>query len=222
VGHFSEDEFLPLSVLADLLFCERRAALHQIERVWEENLFTVEGSHLHQKVDDDLPVESRGHVRISRGLMLRSMSMGLVGKADVVVFHRTEIAQGISLAGVSGLWRPYPVDYKRGRIRHEVGFEVQLCAQALCLEEVLGCPVPEGALFYGKNRRRQVVRFDHQLRGETGEAATRLHELVRSGKTPPARYEKKCESCSLLNICLPKAAGAGKSVGRYLARILAE
>ncbi len=219
---FLEEDLLPLSLLADLLFCERRAALHQIERAWEDNLFTVEGTHLHKKVDDDLPVESRGDVRISRGLMLRSLRMGLIGKADVVEFHRLGDESGIYLERGAGLWGPYPVDYKRGRMRREKGFEIQLCAQALCLEEMLHCPVPEGALFYGKNRRRQVVSFDEQLRRETEEAAARLHALVRSGRTPPARYAKKCESCSLINLCMPKVTGVRKNVGRYLSRVLAD
>ncbi|MFH7320144.1 CRISPR-associated protein Cas4 [Desulfurivibrio sp. D14AmB] len=232
MGIYLEDDLLPLSVLADLVFCERRAALHQIETIWEDNLFTVEGTHLHKKVDDDLPVESRGDVRISRGLMLRSFRLGLVGKTDVVEFHRLTgeaitplvgMAAGVTLDEATGLRRPFPVEYKRGRLRREKGFEVQLCAQALCLEEMLHCPVPEGALFYGKNRRRQVVRFDDELlRRETEVAAKRLHELVRSGITPQARYAKKCESCSLINLCVPKVAGAGKSVGRYLSRMLAE
>lgn len=227
---FSEDDLLPLSVLADLLFCERRAALHQIEGVWEDNLFTIEGTHLHQKVDDDLPVEARGEVRITRGLMLRSLHLGLSGKADVVEFHRLEadassptgLAQGISLAGASNLWRPYPVDYKRGRLRHEEGFEVQLCAQALCLEEMLGVSVPAGAIFYGKPRRRLEVLFDAALRDETTRAAARLHELIQSGKTPQARYEKKCESCSLMSLCMPKVTGSRKSVSKYLSQALME
>lgn len=228
---FSEDDLLPLSVLADLLFCERRAALHLIERIWVDNLFTVEGTHLHQKIDQYLPVESRDSLRIYRGLMLRSLRIGLIGKADVVEFHlvrekgdfsATGLEMSIPLAGISGRWLPYPVEYKRGRLRHERGFEAQLCAQALCLEEMLHCAVPEGAIFYGKNRRRQAVRFDERLRKETEAAALRLHDLFRSGKTPPARYEKKCDSCSLLELCLPKIAGAAKNVDRFLSRMLAE
>jgi CRISPR-associated exonuclease Cas4 len=231
---FSEDDLLPLSVLADLLFCERRACLHQIEGIWEDNLFTAEGSILHYKVDDDLPVESRGDVRITRGLLFRSLRLGLTGKADVVEFHRvTEevphlasdergLRHAIPLSGSRGLWRPFPVDYKRGKMRREEGFEAQLCAQAICLEDMLGVEVPEGAIFYGKNRRRLAVSFDEKLRRETAEAASRLHELVRSGKTPPARYEKKCESCSLVNLCLPKVTESGKKVGGYLSRMLAE
>ncbi|RJX30598.1 MAG: CRISPR-associated protein Cas4 [Desulfurivibrio sp.] len=231
---YSDDDLLPLSVLADLLFCERRAALHQIEGLWKDNLFTVEGTYLHQKVDDDLPVESRGDLRITRGLLLHSRELGLSGKADVVEFCRIAdvggahysssgtLAAAIPLSGSSGLWRPYPVDYKRGRLRHEEGFEAQLCAQALCLEEMLKVAVPEGAIYYGKPRRRLVVVFDDSLRSKTREAARRLHELVSSGRTPQARYEKKCESCSLLSVCMPKITGSGRSAQGYIAKALAQ
>lgn len=225
-GMYSEDDLLSLSLLQHLMFCERRAVLIQTEGLWEENLFTTEGTIFHRKVDDDVPVESRKDVRITRGLLLRSLRLGLSGKADVVEFHlmKEEVAppvekglqSAIPLEGARGLWQPYPVDYKRGRMRHERGYEVQLCAQAMCLEEMLGVAVPEGALFYGTNRRRQAVSFDDQLRRETEEAAVWLHALVRSGKTPPACYEKKCESCSLFNLCMPKVSGGKRRVERYL------
>lgn len=233
-SQFSEENFLPLSVLADLLFCERRAALHQIEGIWEDNLFTVEGSILHHKADGDLPVESRGEVRVTRGLLVRSLALGLTGKADVVEFHHVADEQApwaacdqtlqaaISLKGVRGLWRPFPVEYKRGRLRHEEGFEVQLCAQALCIEEMLSVAVPAGAIYYGKPHRRLEVVFDAALREKTKHAATRLHELIRAGKTPPARFEKKCKSCSLFDICMPRVTDASKSVSKYLARMLGD
>lgn len=206
-----EDDLLPLSALQHLLFCERQCALIHIEQVWAENRFTAEGRIMHERVDGG-ERQTRNEVRIERAVALRSLCLGLSGKADVVEYHRDE----------AGNWRPYPVEYKRGRPKAANWDQVQLCAQAMCLEEMLGCAVPEGALFYGTNRRRQVVRFDETLRRETEEAAKRLHELVRSGRTPPARYAKKCESCSLMNLCMPRVAGAGKSVGRYLARMLAE
>jgi len=208
---YREDDLLPLSALQHLLFCERQCALIHIEQVWSENLFTAEGRIMHQRVDGGV-AQSRDDLRTESAVPLRSLRLGLSGKADVVEYHRDE----------AGCWRPYPVEYKRGRPKAANWDQVQLCAQALCLEEMLHCAVPEGALFYGANRRRQVVRFCEQLRGETEEAAGRLHALIRSGITPPARYEKKCESCSLMNLCLPKVGGAGKGVGRYLARMLAE
>lgn len=231
---YAENDLLPLSVLADLLFCERRAALHLIEGIWKDNLFTAEGTILHSKVHDDLPLESRGDVRISRGLRLRSLRVGLTGKADVVEFRKAEASEdlapdysielpsAIALTGAKGLWRPFPVDYKRGRLRHEEGFEVQLCAQALCLEEMMGVRVPAGAIYYGKPHRRLEVTFDSGLRNKTDLAAARLHELVGRGKTSVARYEKKCDSCSLVDVCLPKLMTESRSVACYLSRALEE
>jgi len=207
---YAEDDLLPLSALQHLLFCERQCALIHIEQVWTENLFTAEGRIMHERVDSGA-AQCRNDVRTERAVPLRSLRLGLSGKADVVEYHRDDADN----------WRPYPVEYKRGRPKAGNCDRVQLCAQALCLEEMLECPVPEGALFYGKNRRRQVVRFDEALRQQTEEAARRLHELIRSGRTPSAHFVKKCESCSLMNLCMPKVAGAGKSVGRYLARMLA-
>jgi CRISPR-associated exonuclease Cas4 len=126
----------------------------------------------------------------------------------------------VPLGDAYGLWRPFPVDYKRGRLRHEEGFEIQLCAQALCIEEMLGVAVPVGAIFYGKPRRRLEVIFDADIRKRTEQAAFRLHDLFRSGQTPPARYEKKCENCSLTDLCMPKVTGTAKSVAKYLSRML--
>lgn len=231
---YAENDLLPLSVLADLLFCERRAALHLIEGIWKDNLFTAEGTVLHSKVHDDLPLESRGDVCISRGLRLRSLRVGLTGKADVVEFRRAEASEipalgysiglpsAIALTSAKGIWRPFPVDYKRGRLRHEEGFEVQLCAQALCLEEMMSVRVPAGAIYYGKPHRRLEVTFDSGLRNKTDLAAARLHELVGRGRTPVARYEKKCDSCSLVDLCLPKLMTESRSVARYLSRALDE
>jgi CRISPR-associated exonuclease Cas4 len=135
--------------------------------------------------------------------------LGLVGKADVVEFHRL----------ANGGWQPFPVEHKRGRPKKENWDRVQLCAQAVCLEEALGTGVPEGALFYGKNRRREQVRFDSSLRAETVETAARLHELIASGRTPAPVYDSRCDSCSLREVCLPKTAGKPGRVGRYLERM---
>ena len=205
---FSENELLPLSALQHLLFCERQCALIHIEQAWEENRLTAEGRVLHERVHeaDD---ESRGDVRIARGLRLRSLRLGLVGQADVVEFRRTE--QG---------WLPFPVEYKRGKPKRDASDEVQLCAQALCLEEMKSVAIPAGALFYGTTRRRVEVAFDPALRELTINTVERLHSLVASGATPPAVYEKKCEHCSLFSLCLPKTAGQHKSAAAYLKRML--
>jgi len=221
---FTEDDLLPLSALQHLRFCERQCALIHVEGLWAENRLTVEGSHLHRKVHDG-PDESRRDVRTVRGMPLRSLRLGLVGQSDAVEFHlRTDGdggAPGVRLEGASGEWVPFPVEYKRGRPKRDRSDELQLCAQALCLEEMLGVPVPRGALFYGETRRRKDVELDGALRADTEETAARLHRLIASGVTPRAVREPKCESCSLLDLCLPEALDSGRSATRYLARALA-
>ena len=217
---YEEDDLLPLSGLQHVFFCPRRAALVHLEGLWGDNLYTVEGRRLHERAHET-GTEVRGDVRITRGLLLRSLELGLVGKADIVEFHRLSgAAEGVQLAGAQGLWRPLPVEYKRGRKRHEKSFEVQLCAQALCLEEMLDVPVPAGAIYYGKSGRRMEVSFDDALRTETRKAAGLLHRIIAARKTPPAHYEKKCESCSLLEVCMPRATGTGRSALRYLREIV--
>src|SRR4051812_29295938 len=185
---FTEDDLLPLSALQHLLFCERQAALIHVEQLWAENPLTVQGRQLHEKVDSAAG-ESRGDVRVARSLPLRCLRLGLSGRADLVELHRVSDDDdagepGAVLPGVAGRWRPFPVEYKRGRPKPYHADEVQLCAQALCLEEMLGTPVPAGALFYGQTRRRHDVPFSEALRGETEEAAARLHRLLASGVTP--------------------------------------
>ena len=217
---YSEDDLIPLSALQHLLFCERQCALIHVEQQWVENLYTAEGRIMHERVDAGRS-ESRGKVRIASGLPLRSLRLGLVGRADVVEFHREEDDAARKGSGVTGS-RPFPVEYKRGRPKKEHWDKVQLCAQAICLEEMLGVEVPSGALFYGKTRRRVDVVFDLDLRRETEEAALRLHELIASGETPPARYDEKCESCSFISLCLPKATTGKRTVARYLAEVMRE
>lgn len=205
-------------------FCERRAALHLIESVWEDNRFTVEGSILHERVHESNTPEKRGDLIIARGLWIRSFHLGIVGKADVVEFHRTteDDNGGTHLPGHRGYWRVYPVEYKPGRVKEQRSFQIQLCAQALCLEEMLEVVIPAGSLYYGQTRRRLPVAFDEPLRAETANLAARAHELLSQGRTPPAVYEKKCDRCSLLQFCIPKSTASGRSASRYLAQIIAE
>ncbi|MGD9518250.1 MAG: CRISPR-associated protein Cas4 [Armatimonadota bacterium] len=222
---FDEEDLLPISGLRHLAFCERRCALMHVEGLWADNRLTAEGQLLHER--SHLPeLESRGDLRIARALRLHSLRLGLSGAADVVEFHRcapdAPDRECVALDGVSGLWRPFPVEYKRGHPYPDASDEVQLCAQALCLEEMLGVEVPAGALFYGEPHRRQEVSFTPDLRGRTEALAARLHALVAGGHTPPARYEKRCRSCSLLDLCLPKTAGSARSARLYLDRALAD
>lgn len=223
---FVEGDLLPISALQHLLYCERQCALIHIERLWAENRLTVEGRHLHEKAHDG-PDERRGAVRVARGVALRSLRLGLFGVADVVEFHQPQPGGNASAgappaAAAAAAVRPFPVEYKRGRPKRHDADRVQLCAQAMCLEEMLGVPVPVGALFYGRTRRRETVQFDAPLRWLTQDTAARLHELIAAGRTPVARYERrKCDRCSLLNLCLPKTTGASKSVPGYVRRALA-
>ncbi len=202
---YTEDDLLPLSALQHLLFCERQCALIHIEQVWVENLFTAQGRILHERVDNT-GHESRRDLRLEFGVPLRSLELGIIGKADMVEFHRQP----------DGGWLPFPVEYKRGKPKKGNWDRVQLCAQALCLEEMLTVDIFHGALFYGKIRRRLDVVFDRNLREETTSTASRLHNLVAGGITPPAVYGKKCDACSLLEICLPKVATGKKTVAAYL------
>lgn len=226
---YSEDDLLPLSALSHLVFCERRAALIHLEQLWEENRFTAEGRVLHNRTHEQ-QVEVRGDTRIVRSLRIRSMRLGLVGMADVVEFTRvpnstptmSQERDAVSLPGVNGLWRPMPVEYKRGRAKPTRCYEVQLCAQALCLEEMLGVTIRTGALFYGKRRRRTDVAFDELLRADTERATARLHELYDKQETPPAIYESKCRSCSLFELCKPKSMSSPTKTRRYVDTSLSE
>lgn len=212
--NYTEDDFIQLSALQHLLFCERQCAFIHIEQIWVENLFTAQGRIMHERVDTGNR-ESRGSIRIEYGMPLRSLRLGLTGKADVVEFHLS--SDGLLSGSKSKAeWRPFPVEYKRGKPKKDNCDKVQLCAQALCLEEMLNTEIPEGALFYGKTRRRQDVVFDKGLRLETEKAAKRAHELIKAGKTPKPLYTKKCDSCSFVGLCLPKTIEKRRSVNRYL------
>jgi len=214
---YTEDDFIPLSALQHLIFCERQCALIHIEQAWAENLFTAEGKIMHERVHE-ADRQSRGKVRIEYSMWLRSLRLGLIGKADVVEFYRRPALQKAGPAE----WIPFPVEYKRGKPKKDNCDKVQLCAQALCLEEMLNVEVPCGALFYGKKRRRTDVVFDSALRQQTEDTAMRLHELIASGRTPKPVYMKKCDSCSLAKICLPKTIERKRSVKRYLSGAIRE
>jgi CRISPR-associated exonuclease Cas4 len=191
------DDFLPLSGLQHLIFCERQFALIHVEQLWAENALTTSGRVLHERAD--LPGQSRSRdVKTVRALQIRSDRLRLSGRADVVEFRREAGPDGLEI------WRPFPVEYKLGRPKTGGADEVQLCAQAICLEEATGLEVPHGALFYGKTRRRKEVEFTPQLRARVVAAANRAHELFDARLTPLATRHKGCDSCSLLDLCLPQ------------------
>lgn len=218
---FGEDELLPLSALQHLVFCERQCALIHVEQLWSDNSLTLEGAHLHGRVNEGLPRrELRGSILIARRVPVRSFQLGVSGVADVVEFHRLgldgESGAGTRLAGGGGRWIPYPVEYKRGKPKLDRCDEVQLCAQAMCLEEMLGTTIGEGSLFYGATQHRHRMIFDPALRETTKQAGSRLHELFRSGATPRAHRQPKCRRCSLLEVCRPDAMSPRRSARRFV------
>ena len=208
---YSEDDLLSLSALQHLIFCPRQCALIHLEQIWNENLFTAQGRVMHDRVHS-ATTERRKDIRIELGMPLRSLRLGLIGKADIIEFHRLP----------DNKWQPFPVEYKRGKSKSDNSDKVQLCAQAMCLEETLSVDIPRGAIFYGKERRRTDVEFTADLRKETEDTIERLHHLVQTGITPKAVYQKKCDSCSLISYCLPKFMEHPKNVRNYLKEALKE
>lgn len=203
-------ETIYLNSLQHYLFCPRQFALIELEDIWEENQFTAEGQVLHQKVNQP-DEEKRGAVRTARALRLSNETLGIEGVADVVEYHKQ----------TDGVETPYPIEYKRGKPKSHRADEVQLCAQALCLEDMHQTAVPEGALFYGEVRRRHPVVFDAELRGLTLQAIQACRAILETKTTPKAEYNaKKCKACSLIDQCHPK--NFGKSAARWLAAQLSE
>ncbi len=197
-------------------FCDRRWALIHLESVWEENRFTAEGSQIHDRAHSAEP-ESRPGVLVRRTLPLHSFRLGLSGKADIVEFHPWDSEDAIRLPGCRGSWLAYPVEYKRSRDKAgSIAYRIQLCAQAMCLEEMLHTSIPEGAIYDAKARRRQEVHFGPQVRQEVARLAEQMHSLFGSGITPCAIVKKACRSCSLNNYCMPEALSHARQVSEYL------
>ncbi len=215
---YAEADLLPLSAIQHLAFCPRQCALIYLEGVWDENRLTVLGGLAHERAHEE-SAEFRDGVLIRHSLPLRSLRLGLSGIADVVEFHPVTTG-GIALPGREGLWLPFPVEHKRGKPKPDHCDEVQVCAQALCLEEMTGAAIPRGALYYGEPRRRTPVEFTAELRAETEALAAALHELVRVGETPRATREPKCRSCSLVDLCLPAPVRRRRDAGAYLRQAL--
>ena len=196
-----EDALVPLSALQHYLFCHRQCALIHVEQSWAEDGATAEGRLLHERTDAGKPDRRQG-IKILRSLTIRSFTLGVTGKADVVEMRGTQ---------------PYPVEYKRGRPKTHRADEVQLCAQAICLEEMFGVPVPEGALFYGETRRRTVVAFDTRLRALTTQVAADTRKMIAAGKTPPPVFTPACEKCSMQEICRPQRLEKPPHIANWLA-----
>lgn len=197
-----EDAFFPLSAVNHYSFCPRRCALVHLEQVWNDNYFTASGNELHAKVDAG-GSESRRERRFARSLRLFSTELGVSGIADMVEFRRDE-DNGASVPGWTGRWLPYPVEYKWGTAKNEVPYERQLCAQAMCLEEMFHVTIPEGALYLGVTKHRRPIALTEILRNDTRAVCVAIRGLFADCKTPKAEVSKACKSCSLINNCFPK------------------
>ena len=209
-----EENFLQLSGIQHFKFCRRQWALIHIEHQWKENFWTVDGNLMHNKAHEQGSVDSRGDLLIVRGLSIHSYVLGVSGECDVVEFRRDP--EGIPLKGREGLWQPYPVEYKRGKYSEQKGDDLQLCGQAMCLEEMLCCNIPEGALYYGETRHRLTINFTKELRQAVRTTLNEMHEYDQRRHTPKVNTGKFCNACSLKEICLPKLMSR-KSIAEYLA-----
>lgn len=216
---YEEEDFLQLSGVQHFLFCRRQWALIHIENQWAENGKTMDGRFFHKNAHNGMMKERRGNLLIARGLYIHSRALGLTGQCDIVEFHQDP--NGIQIQGEKDLWVPYPVEYKRGRKKYDICDEAQVCAQAMCLEEMYCCNLSEGAIFYGETRRRYVVPLNDSLRERVVDAVRSMHDLYRRGTTPKAHVRKGCQSCSLRDVCIPELQNS-EQVSDYLTRLLRE
>jgi CRISPR-associated exonuclease Cas4 len=215
---YAESDLLPISGLQHLAFCERRWALVQIESIWADNRFTAEGNALHRRAHSG-EIESRPGALIRRTLLLHSLRLGLTGQADIVEFQPSPA--GILLAGHRGFWTAFPIEYKRSRDKATSrAYHVQLCAQAICLEEMLGTSIPEGAVYDGTHRRRQSVELTPELRARTESLAARMHLLFDRHCTPAPIFTKACKDCSLVEDCHPQILSHPERVSDYLKNVM--
>ena len=208
------DDYLLLSGIQHFTYCKRRWALVHLEQLWQDNVFTSHGKIMHKNADNPFLLESRGDIIISRSLPLVSHQLKLYGIADVVEFHASDM--GIVLPNHEGLWKIIPIEYKSGKKREWECYDVQLCCQALCLEEMFHTSIPLGYLYYGKSRRRVEVVFNEELRERVRQLVAEMYQMFEASITPPACLQRSCENCSLLNLCLPQLSEKKQSVASYL------
>ncbi len=211
---YPPDAWLPLSGIQHFIFCRRQWALIHIERQWQENALTAEGRILHSRVDDPFFTETRKNVIVTRSLPVSSPTLGLTGICDVVEF--TASPDGVQLAGRAGRFLPAPVEYKRGKIKTDGSDEIQLCAQAICLEEMLAVPISTGYLYYAKTRRRVTVEMSEALRERVRKATQEMHAYFERGYTPKVKPFKGCKSCSLADVCMPQVQAERVQASAYI------
>ena len=199
---YNKDDYLMLSGIQHFAFCRRQWALIHIEQQWAENYQTTAGELMHKRAHDESLVEKRGDKITVRGMRIASHKLGVSGQCDVVELKKDK--NGITLSDYEGTWSVMPVEYKRGKPKEGKEDELQLCAQAMCLEEMLITEIAQGALYYGETKRRTTVLFTENLRKMVEESFVKMHELFKKGYTPIVKRSKKCNACSLKELCVPK------------------
>lgn len=200
-GQYSSEDYIPLSYISQYLYCPRRAALMLLEGQWDDNIYTVEGILQHEGAHNEGREMRRDTVKLT-SVPVTSASLGLTGKCDCVELIAD--ATGIEINGFKGKWRVVPVEYKHGVRRNELEYEAQVCAQAICLEEMWGCVIGEGYIFYVAERRRKLVELTTDLREKTKEASKQLCHMVLRKSTPAAIKTRRCNGCSLRDLCIPE------------------
>ena len=218
----NDNDMVMLSALQHYLFCPRQCALIHVEGLWSENYLTSAGRRMHERVDSGRKETRRG-VHVATSLRLVSNRLNMFGVADLVEFHLVESEFGTEgrrmatrLPERDGWWRPFPVEYKHGSPKSHRADEVQLCAQAICLEEMFSLNIDAGALFYGEIRRRVDVPFDMELRRLTEEAVRGVAKTIAMGETPPPTVSKQCDACSLKEVCRPREAACSRSARQWV------
>ena len=213
-SEYQPDELLALSGIQHFCFCRRQWALIHIERQWHENVLTVEGKLLHNRVDNPFFTEARKGVIITRSMPVASYRLGLYGVCDVVEF--TQSPDGVNLYGRDGSFQPAPVEYKRGKPKKNRCDEVQLCAQAICLEEMMSIQITFGYLYYGEIRHRVEIELTDELRQLVSKYSEEMHSYFERGYTPKVKPSKACKSCSLEDICMPGLQEMGLTASKYI------
>lgn len=216
---YLEEDWLQISGLQHFSFCRRQWALIHIEQQWKENLRTTEGKLMHERAHDASAIERRGKLLIVRDLRVFSAELGISGACDVVEFRQG--SDGIPLRGEEGRWSVLPVEYKHGESKENDADRLQLCAQAMCLEQMLGADIPTGVLFYETPRRRETVELNDMLREQVRRMLNEMHGFFRRGYTPKVKPNKSCNACSLKELCLPRLC-RNLSAADYLSNMLGE
>lgn len=221
-SEYTPDDLLPLSGIQHFLFCRRQWALIHVEQQWKENALTAEGRIMHKRVDDPFFTETRNGIVTARSVPVASYRLGLSGVCDVVEFHPSPSGRGdggeggVQLPNREGLYLPSPIEYKRGKEKRDHSDETQLCAQAMCLEEMLSTNISRGYLYYGQTRHREEIEFTSELRTLVQEMSAEMHNYFSRGYTPKVKTHKGCRSCSLVDICLPVLQEKVIAASRYI------